>query len=67
MKIKTDTLKRVALYARVSTIDKGQNPETQLAQLRQYARNQNFKVIGAIAEGLDPLSPNYINHLQVFL
>ena len=39
-------MKRVALYARVSTLDKGQDPETQLIQLRQYAQNRNFKVIG---------------------
>ena len=50
MKTKTNTLKRVALYARVSTIDKGQNPETQLAQLRQYARNRNFKVMGEFVD-----------------
>jgi predicted site-specific integrase-resolvase len=30
--------KRVAIYARVSTVDKGQDPETQLLGLREYAR-----------------------------
>jgi DNA invertase Pin-like site-specific DNA recombinase len=35
---------RVALYARVSTTDKGQDPENQLAQLRQWATSH--KVIG---------------------
>ena len=38
--------KRVALYARVSTLDKGQDPETQLMQLREYAKNRNFEIIG---------------------
>lgn len=38
--------KRVALYARVSTLDKGQNPETQLIQIREYAKNRNFVIIG---------------------
>lgn len=38
--------KRVALYARVSTLDKGQDPETQLMQLREYANNRNFEIIG---------------------
>jgi DNA invertase Pin-like site-specific DNA recombinase len=38
-------LKRVALYARVSTLDKGQNPETQLVQLRQYAQARNFEIV----------------------
>ena len=31
---------RVALYARVSTVDKNQNPETQLLPLREFARSQ---------------------------
>ena len=46
MKNQDILVKRVALYARVSTLDKGQDPETQLIQLRQYAQNRNFKVIG---------------------
>ena len=37
--------KRVALYARVSTLDKGEDPETQLVQLRGYAQARNFEVI----------------------
>lgn len=37
--------KRVALYARVSTLDKGQDPETQLVQLRQYAQARNFEIV----------------------
>ena len=39
------TIKRVASYARVSTLDKGQDPETQLVQLRVYAQARNFEVI----------------------
>ena len=45
MKNKINTIKRVALYARVSTLDKGQDPETQLVQLRGYAKARNFEVI----------------------
>jgi DNA invertase Pin-like site-specific DNA recombinase len=37
--------KRVALYARVSTLDKGQDPETQLVQLRQYSQARNFEIV----------------------
>jgi len=37
--------KRVALYARVSTLDKGQDPETQLVQLRQFAQARNFEIV----------------------
>jgi DNA invertase Pin-like site-specific DNA recombinase len=41
----TNNPKRVALYARVSTLDKGQDPETQLVQLRQYAQARNFEIV----------------------
>jgi DNA invertase Pin-like site-specific DNA recombinase len=37
---------RVALYARCSTRDKGQDPETQLLQLRDYARARQFEITG---------------------
>ena len=30
--------KRAAIYARASTLDKGQDPENQLIQLRDYVR-----------------------------
>ncbi len=36
--------KRVAIYARVSTLDKGQDPETQLLQLREYATRRGFDI-----------------------
>ena len=35
---------RVALYARVSTKNNGQNPETQLVALREYASNRGFEI-----------------------
>ena len=35
---------RVALYARVSTLDKGQDPELQLRELRAHASSQNLTV-----------------------
>ncbi len=38
--------KRVAIYARVSTFDKGQDPETQLLQLREYAGRRGFDLHG---------------------
>jgi len=37
-------LKRVALYARVSTKNHGQDPETQLLALREYARARGFEI-----------------------
>ena len=36
---------RVILYARVSTRDKDQSPETQLFLLRQYAAQQGWQII----------------------
>ena len=36
---------RVALYARVSTKNNGQNPETQLVALREYASNRQFEIV----------------------
>src|SRR6266436_1396916 len=43
----------VALYARVSTDDKGQNPEVQLEPLRAYAKLRGLTVV---AEYVDFLS-----------
>jgi DNA invertase Pin-like site-specific DNA recombinase len=37
-------MKRAVLYARVSTLDKNQDPETQLRQLREYATRRDFDV-----------------------
>jgi DNA invertase Pin-like site-specific DNA recombinase len=37
-------MKRAALYCRVSTVD--QHPETQLGELRQFAANRGFQVVG---------------------
>jgi DNA invertase Pin-like site-specific DNA recombinase len=37
--------KRTAIYARVSTDDRRQDPETQLRQLREYARVRELEVV----------------------
>ena len=37
--------KRVALYARVSTKDKGQDHENQLIQLRAFAKTQKWQIV----------------------
>src|SRR4051812_36192614 len=39
-------LKKVALYARVSTKNNGQNPETQLIGLREYAVARSLSIAG---------------------
>ena len=35
---------RIALYARVSTKNNGQDPETQLMALREYAKARGFEI-----------------------
>lgn len=42
--------KRAAIYARVSTLDKGQDPENQLIQLRDYARRRGFHLVGEFVD-----------------
>ena len=38
--------KRVAVYARVSTLNHGQDPEVQLHELRAYCERRGFEIIG---------------------
>ena len=48
-------MSRAVLYARVSTLDKNQDPETQLRQLREYATRRTDGWSGyAGAAGHDP-------------
>ena len=49
---------KVALYARVSTSDKNQDPETQLMPMRDYARAQGLEVY---REYVDEASANDLN------
>ena len=54
--------KRVVLYARVSTLDKGQTPETQLVGLREYATRRGFVLVGEYVDygsGLRDDRPHY--------
>ncbi len=60
--MKTKPTKRVAIYARVSTLDKGQDPETQLRQLREYVKRRGFDIAGEYvdyATGTNEDRPNY--------
>ncbi len=41
---------RVGIYARVSTSDKGQDPETQLQPLREFVRAQGWEHAGEFVE-----------------
>jgi DNA invertase Pin-like site-specific DNA recombinase len=40
----TISKRRAALYSRISTKQKDQNPENQLLKLREFSRNRNFEV-----------------------
>ncbi len=44
------SLLRVAIYARVSTRDKDQNPETQLLPLREFAAAQTWSIVGEFVD-----------------
>lgn len=41
---------KVAIYARVSTHDKGQDPDLQLKPLREYCKNRGFDVTGEFVD-----------------
>src|SRR3954462_12857069 len=62
MAARTDNNLRAGLYARVSTEDRGQNPETQLRPLREYAERRGFSVVGEFvdhASGTTESRPRY--------
>src|SRR5437870_9305946 len=42
--IEERTTKRVALYARVSTVNHGQDPEVQLRELREFCQRRRFEI-----------------------
>src|SRR4051794_15678707 len=50
MALRTDKNLRAGLYARVSTEDRGQDPETQLRPLREYAERRGFSVVGEFVD-----------------
>ena len=45
-----ETSMRVAIYARVSTDDKGQDPENQLRELRTWCSNSGHTISGEYVE-----------------
>jgi DNA invertase Pin-like site-specific DNA recombinase len=62
MAYRTDKHLRAGLYARVSTEDRGQDPETQLRPLREYAERRGFVVVGEFvdrASGTTETRPQY--------
>src|SRR5215213_1617807 len=68
MAYRTDKNLRAGLYARVSTEDRGQNPETQLRPLREYADRRGFVVVGEFVDhpsGTTETRPQYQKLLEV--
>jgi DNA invertase Pin-like site-specific DNA recombinase len=62
MKRKPNHIRRAAIYARVSTDDRNQDPETQLVPLREYAERRGFAVAGEFvdyASGTSGARTNY--------
>ena len=62
------TTKRVGIYARVSTTDKGQDPENQLAELREYSKRRGFSMVGEFVDrvsGRDDNRPRYRELLEL--
>src|SRR4051812_10330602 len=67
MALRTDDNIRAGLYARVSTEDRGQDPETQLRPLREYAERRGFIVVGEFvdhASGTTETRPRYQRLLE---
>src|ERR687898_1475275 len=67
MALRTDKHLRAGLYARVSTEDRGQDPETQLRPLREYAERRGFGVAGEYvdrASGTTEQRPQYQRLLE---
>jgi DNA invertase Pin-like site-specific DNA recombinase len=60
-------MKTVAIYARVSTTDKGQDPEVQLRELRDYCLRRELKIVGEYVDngvsGTKDSRPE-LNHLM---
>jgi DNA invertase Pin-like site-specific DNA recombinase len=68
MAYRTDKNLRAGLYVRVSTEDRGQDPETQLRPLREYAERRGFVVVGEFvdhASGTTETRPQYQKLLEV--
>lgn len=55
----------VALYARVSTRDKGQDPETQMRQLRKYCKDKGWVVFGEYVDFESGCNSNRTNFTKL--
>jgi DNA invertase Pin-like site-specific DNA recombinase len=48
--MKSDRKVRISIYSRVSTSDRGQDPENQLQQLRAYAKRQGWETVSTFTD-----------------
>ena len=55
---------RIAVYARVSTVDKGQDPENQLRELRQFVANKAAEGWTLAGEYVDQASGKNANRAE---
>ena len=49
---------KVCLYARVSTLDKGQDPDVQLKELREYAAQRGWETVGEYVDRVSGAKEN---------
>jgi DNA invertase Pin-like site-specific DNA recombinase len=59
--------RRVALYARVSTKDKGQDHENQLIQLRAFAKTQGWEVVQEYVDKLSGKRSDRVRFQDMFV
>jgi DNA invertase Pin-like site-specific DNA recombinase len=64
--VPVDNLRRTALYARVSTRDKGQEVENQLIQLREFASRQNWIVVEEFVDRESGSTADRVNFQAMF-
>src|SRR5690348_4107486 len=55
---------RIAIYARVSTKEKGQDTENQLAQLREFSGRQQWTIAREYIENVSAKRADNRNHFQ---
>jgi DNA invertase Pin-like site-specific DNA recombinase len=58
--------KRVAIYARVSTQNGRQDPETQLRELREFAERRGFKIVGEFVDYATGTTNDRSSYKQLF-
>ena len=58
--------KKAVIYARVSTLEKGQDPETQLMQLREYVNRRGFNLAGEFVDYASGTTENREQYQEMY-